>query len=354
MRKAVLFLFIVLLAFGCSSSSNDTSRTWQTANFNGADVVLLKSMIPVTGGASVGGMWNNDKWLAKLWMYNGKWNMQGILQDYVGPVDSQVVENDDSRYISVNIDRGYVYRYKPSTGNFESLKTETLANVVHAVAINNGILYAAGRDVPFTITLPGNGQVWKYEGGQWKTLNITGPLNPIGISLNGPKDVFAIAFSNGEPYFMVADKTKAPSMFYTANSVLVYRNDELVTTNFPKVISINSLISDGKGSLYAGGIDYDYNGQVWQYKNGVWTSLGLQGANRILSLAIDGNGILYAGGTYLKNSAVGQVWMYSNGKWTATDIPGSRRVELLAVGQDNVLYAAGVDTLSVYQVWMYK
>ncbi len=95
--------------------------------------------------------------------------------------------------------------------------------------------------------------------------------------------------------------------------------------------SVNILAVDSNNNIYAA----TEAGNVFIYKNSIWTLLGVTLNNPIYALAIDSNNNIFAG---TQND--GDVFKYVNGNWQSLGSPDGTNIKSIAINSSGDLYAA--------------
>lgn len=197
--------------------------------------------------AYVAGVWANPVIVpfsfGEVWEYDGSvWTGMPAVR-LVG-VETLIFFRDTLYIAGVSGETGQAQIWAYLDGVFSMVDFPYEAGEIYVFATDSTALYAGG----FASDL--SGQVWKYDGNTWSSLNI--------------------------------------------------QNCSV----------INALRVSSDGILYAGGIDSDNKGQVWMYgeDNNTWTSTGLTNSVVVNDLTEASNGAIYAVGQ--DSNRNGQMWKY--------------------------------------------
>jgi len=336
-------LFVVVVALivavsmmsGCSDSSSDGGgMSWR--NLNISDASSLTSA--VSGGPRIyaGGLDAN--------IHVGLWTVesnavsdQREVADELGAMWDIAKDASGNLYLAWDTPfQGYVAKYIPSTGVISDTELFN-ARSVSDVTAYSGRMTAGGCAWlnPFLT----KGEVWQYDGSSWTAMNVPVP---------GLVNVDCLTVHNGALYIAGVD---ASTLNYA--KILVYKGENWTEVPLPFVApSIWAMTSDGS-SLYAGGVDASYDGQVWKYDGKGWSTMGLKTSNNVYALVIDAFGVLYAGGDDNEDYD-GQVWAYRNSQWESTGLSGAWVIYALVAGEAGAIYAVGEDASLNGQMWAYQ
>jgi len=116
--------------------------------------------------------------------------------------------------------------------------------------------------------------------------------------------------------------------------------------------AIDTLASDGSGTIYVEGTTSDYVDHVWTYTGGAFTDTGLA-VPQIEGIATSAAGAVFAVG--LDAQFRGQVWRYDADRqgWTSLEVPGSHLMAGVYVDRTGRLSAVGGDRTNVPTMWVY-
>ncbi|MBF0319046.1 MAG: hypothetical protein HQL01_04495 [Nitrospirae bacterium] len=336
MKKLAMYLLLIV-AFSICGARPGGAIWWPGIGIPTTQPLNANylSAVEVAGNRVFVAGTNTNQVIHAWYLENGTWMSKELQSKAVGTVYAITVENNDSIYFGwTSPVAGYVYRYKPSTGELQNMGL-TAAKRIYDLTMHNNVLYAAGT-VLDPATHAETGQCWRYVNGTWENLNVTG-FNTVDALTSSQGNLYIAGVSTATNYV----------------KVMAYTSSGWVDTGLPAdaATDVWLMINDGNGTIYAGGVT-NYRAAVWKYQNGIWTSTGPIDGNRIFALTLDKNGILYAGGT--DSRFRGQVWGYLNGAWINTGLNGSSAVLAMATGTDNTIYAVGKDTQNTAMVWTYK
>lgn len=116
---------------------------------------------------------------------------------------------------------------------------------------------------------------------------------------------------------------------------------------------ITDMVSDGKGTIFISGLDYNNVARVWSYSyaSNTFLDTGLEGTY-IPTLAYSPYGYLLAGG--IDNNFKGAVWYYSNKAWTNLNVPDSASIVSIAADANNDIVVTGIDSNNRADIWLYN
>jgi len=329
-----LLLSVCLMSACSDSSSNGGVMSWRSLNVS--DASSLTSALSGVSSIYAGGLDANIH--VGLWtVKNNAVTDQREMADTLGAMWGIARDAGGNLYLAWNTPfQGYVAKYVPATGVISD--TELLnASSVGNVTAYNGQIYAGGCAWinPFLT----KGEVWQYDGSSWTAMNVPVP---------GLVNVDCLTVHNKRLYIAGVD---ASTLNYA--KILVYEDGTWTDVPFPfEAPSIWAMTSDGS-SLYTGGVDASWDGQVWKYDGKSWSDTGLKTSNRVYALLIDSLGVLYAGGDDNEDYS-GQVWTYRSGQWEGTGLTGASVIYALAAGEAGAIYAVGEDASLNGQMWAYQ
>jgi len=329
-----LILSISMMSACSDSSSDGGGKSWRSLNIS--DASSLTSGLSGGSGIYAGGVDAN--------IHVGLWTVeenavtgQREVADTLGAMWGIAKDAAGNLYLAWNTPfQGYVAKYVPATGVISD--TELLNAIsVSKIITYNGQIYAGGSAWinPFLT----KGEVWQYDGSSWTAMNVPVP---------GLVNVDCLTVHNDTLYIAGIE---AATLNYA--KILVYEDGTWTGVPFPfEAPSIWAMISDGS-SLYAGGVEASWDGQVWKYDGKGWTAMGLKTSNSIYALLIDSFGVLYAGGDDNEDFN-GQVWTYRSGEWESTGLTGASAIYALVEGEAGAIYAVGEDDTYNGQMWAYQ
>ena len=153
--------------------------------------------------------------------------------------------------------------------------------------------------------------------------------------------------------YSISPPVQAFSMIWTCNINSTDPTTAFTAINMPTNLPIiTSMATDGRGTLYVSGMDYEYNAHVWSYKNNIWSDTGLI-ASQVTVLDYSPGGYLLAGGIDNVNFN-GAVWYYSGGNWTNLNLPDSSKVAAITSNANTIIAAGIYSDYSTPKFWLFN
>ena len=350
---------------GTLFSLNVAASGWIDTGLNAGSGSNINALATSGSAVYVGGDDNQN--YPAFWTYlNGSWQLTNPASLTTGSSASIATINPTTDiqgpllYLgTTGMTKSWVFKYQnlmSTDTNLPSSGADYLSSLeVSALDTLTNTLYVAGYGSITNGTSQPGGYLFHYEANNGWTLDVNPATNTLIFSsfsdmLFSTQTNALYVSGYGTSGGRIGPIVAKFSIEAQSWSTLIIAS--IFTT---QAISINSIALDASGNLFAGGINRNNLGLVWQHNpDDTWSALSaIPLARNILSLQFNAQGILFAAG--LGTDGSGYVWQYNQqqNQWTTLPMARNKGIYTIAFDANQNLYALGLNSVNAPMVLMY-